>query len=294
MKRVLVILLLSAAAYAQTNGGVSPSSVTPPDPGPVQTQDETSPDPRSLLSEPLPLPQGKASLIGGMVTHLDRVRDQMTIQVFGGKNMKLLFDGRTRVYRDGTSGSFRDLQEGQRVYLDTQLDGTKVFARNIRVVTHTATGDSSGQVLKYDAERGQLILRDSISPEPIRLRVDANTRILNGERVIPASDLQPGTLVSVRLTPDGSGRGVAREISILATPGSKFIFSGRVTFLDLHNGIIAVVDPRDKKRYEVRFDPSTTQVSNDLREGADVTLVTDFDGTRYLANAIMVNTPGHD
>jgi hypothetical protein len=255
---------------------------------------EVSPDTNALLPEPEPLPDGKASLIGGTISNLDRVRDQITVQVFGGNRMKVLFDGRTRVYRNGVASSYRDLRQGERVYLDTQLDGTKIFARNIRVVTRTATGESSGQILSYQSDKGELTIRDSISPQGIKLRVTPDTKISNGDRAASPADLRPGTLVAIKLNPDGDGKGVAREISILATPGTTFIFSGRVTYLDLHNGLLVLVDPRDKKRYDVHFDPGVLRPSDQLRQGADVIATADFDGTVYRATAVTVTSPATD
>lgn len=290
MRFLLPLIVLSSLGFGQG------STAAPSDGGPSQTTSEsgTAVETSSLLPEPAPLPDEKASLIGGTVTSLDRVRDQLTVQIFGGNRMRVLFDGRTRVYRDGVAASYRDLQPGARVYLDTQLDGTKIFARNIRVVTQRASGESSGQILSIRSDKGELTMRDSISPEPIRLRLSADTKVLNGEHPAATSDLRPGTLVSVKLNPDGDGRGIAREITILAAPGTAFTFAGRVSYLDMHNGILVVVDPRDKKRYEVHFDPAVLRVGDNLREGADVTVVTEFDGTHYLANSVVVTSPANE
>src|SRR5262249_42620764 len=101
---------------------VSPGAISPGDVA----------DSRSLPGMP-PLPAGKTTLLGGTVYKLDHVRDRIVLQVFGGQRMTVLFDERTRMFRDGKPASLDDLKNGERVYLDTTLDGTDVFARSIQV-----------------------------------------------------------------------------------------------------------------------------------------------------------------
>ena len=55
-------------------------------------------DPASLLPDLPPVPRAKATLIGGTVERLDRVRERVTVRVFGGGRMSVLYDPRTRVY----------------------------------------------------------------------------------------------------------------------------------------------------------------------------------------------------
>jgi hypothetical protein len=123
MGRLLALFLLSAVAWGQVAPGKpsQPESQTAATPAQANSADAPV-DTSTLLPEPLPLPEGKASLIGGTISRLDRVKDELTVQVFGSNNMKVLFDGRTHIFRDGATATFRDLQEGQRVYLDTMLD----------------------------------------------------------------------------------------------------------------------------------------------------------------------------
>ena len=68
------------------------------------------------------------------------------------------------------------------------------------------------------------------------------------------------------------------------------MFVGNVVFLDLHSGLLALLDPRDNKRYDVSFDAARFPMSRELHEGADVTLTADFDGSRYVASAITINS----
>jgi Domain of unknown function (DUF5666) len=209
--------------------------------------------------------------------------------VYGGRDTVLLFDGRTHVYRDGSAASLGDLASGDRVSADTVLDGKDVFARNIRIFTHTPNGESSGQVLGYDSRRQELSLRDSLSPEPIKLRLNPSTTVVHGNRIASVSDLRPGALVVVKFVPSSDGRDVAREISIVALPGTEFGFAGKVSSLDLHTGLMVIVDPRDNKSYEIHFDPAAVRIIGDLQEGTDVTVSATFDGAKYTAGTIAAN-----
>ena len=42
-----------------------------------------------------PIPRGRATVIGGEMHNVDPVRDQFTLDVSGGRPIKLLFDART-------------------------------------------------------------------------------------------------------------------------------------------------------------------------------------------------------
>src|SRR5258708_29887836 len=95
---------------------------------PTTDASETMVDPLSLVPDLPKLPAAKASLIGGNIGRLDRVRDQITVQVFGGGKMKISFDPRSRGYHDGAEASLADLRQGDRVYVETILHGSTVFS----------------------------------------------------------------------------------------------------------------------------------------------------------------------
>jgi hypothetical protein len=248
-------------------------------------------DPASLLPDLPRLAQAKATLIGGTVERLDRVRDQITVRVFGGGRMKVLFDPRTRVYHGRTEGSLADLKVGERVYLDTVLDGDTVFARSIRLKTTQALGESQGVVVKYRSDLGELSIRDSISPTPVHVRLTSSTRYLQGERTVPASVLAEGSLVAVKFGSEGNGHDVAREISILALPGTRYTFAGQIVHIDLRTGLLVINSSTDRKTYEVYLDSSVPPDDN-LHAGAVVTVVANFEGSRYVARNVTINSQG--
>ena len=238
-----------------------------------------------------PRPSGKSTVIGGTLLKVDPVRDQLTVHVFGGGTMKIFFDARTQVYRDGQRVSLQDLKNGDRASVETILDGTMVFARSMRIQTQRMEAECQGQVLAYNAATGKLRVRDALSSEPLELRVPSGIAILReGHEASSPAQLGPGAMVDVEFQSAGKGQGVATRIAILAIPGLEYIFSGRVTFVDVRAGKMAIVDPRDQRSYDISFNPRSS-VLGDVREGTDVIVTAVFDGTRYSANAIKLNRP---
>jgi len=290
MFRFLVLAVLGGVALSQ----VSPSA------GSKSAQDQSVSSSGSGLvsttagaSSLPPLPKGKSTVIGGAIRGVDRVRDQFTLDVFGGRSLKVLFDERTLIYRDGVKSSQRDLRSGEHVSVETVLDGTTVFARSIHTLSESPAGDCQGQVMSYDPADRVLTVRDALSRQPIKFRLPGDLAVVRqGQAASSAepgnADLDAGTLVSVKFQSDNKGHGVASQVSILAAPGSAFVFVGNVASLDLHSGLLVVVDPRDDKRYDIFFDSARFPVSRDLREGTDVMVTADFDGARYVASAITV------
>jgi hypothetical protein len=100
------------------------------------------------------------------------------------------------------------------------------------------------------------------------------------------SDLVKGSLVSVKFKSDGKGHGNAFQVAVLATPGSTFVFSGPVTFLDLRAKVLVVGDAASDKTYKISFDLEKTPTARDLHEGQQVTVNATFEGTGYVASEI--------
>jgi hypothetical protein len=292
MGRFLAVAILSSVAFAQSSSSAGSKSA----------QDQVRPPAfgsESRLGSPPglpPRPQGKSTVIGGAIREVDPVRDQFTLNVFGGRTLKILFDQRTQVYRDGQRGALRDLRSGDHVSVETVLEGTTVFARSVHRLSALPEGECQGQVMNYDPADRELTVRDVLSREPVKLRVPAGTAIVRQGQAasvsgdIRSSDLVSGTLISAKFQSDNKGHGVASQIAILAVPGTAFVFAGNVVFLDLHSGRLALVDPRDDKRYEVFFDSARFPMSRELHEGTEVTVTAVFDGARYAASSITINS----
>jgi hypothetical protein len=280
----------AAAVVSPNRPNSSPNTVQPvtpvakdPDPDP-----DAVVDPASLLPNLPALPRAKATLIGGTIQRLDRVRDQITLGVYGGGKMKILFDPRIKIYLGANEGAASDLKVGQRISLDTILNGDIVMARTIRLKTAGNVGETQGTVLNYRSDRGELTIRDAISPTPVKIRIGASTRIMQGDHSISASQISTDSLVAVKFNSEGDGHQVASEISILALPGSRYTFQGQILNLDLRTGMLVLSSSTDHKVYEIYLDPSSTPDEN-LQPGAVVTVETNFEGSRYVARSLSID-----
>jgi hypothetical protein len=275
------------------DAGAAPAASAPAVPAAQEPADaaETAPDnavdPATLLPAVPSLPPQKASLIGGSVEKMDRVRDVLTIRVFGGGKMKIYFDPRTHILKNGDPALPSDLHRGDHVSIDTILNNGAVFARNIRLTT-ALPGETQGIVVNYHGG-SELEVRDMLSPHVLKLRLTPQTRVIDHGQNASGNELVRGTLVSIKFGSQKAGRNTAEEITVLAVPGRSFTFVGHVTNLDLHAGIIVLTSATDGKSYEIHFDPSVMQMDDSLAQASDVTVVTRFDGTHYVARSVKVN-----
>lgn len=290
-KRWLLVFAFGGYMWAQNAAPVFPeaASLTPTaQSGPPTIASGAPPDPRNLLPDLPAIPRGDITLIGGTIRGLDRVRDRITIQVFGGAKAVVLFDPRTHFYREGTAATAHDLAPGQKVYIDTMLDGTSVFARNIRIVDKRGTGQSGGQIVAHEAGSSELTVRDVLSAEPLELLLDNSSVVIRDRRQVSADELVRGALVSIDFRAGQQGKTIVRQITILAVPGSTFSFDGQVAHLDISRGLVVLVDPRDQRSYEIHCEPTLLRAHPDLHEGAQVSVGTIFDGSQYTAKSLSV------
>ncbi len=241
-----------------------------------------------------PPPKGRSTVEGGTIRSVDPVRDQLVLGVYGAKPMKILYDERTQVYRDGVKAPLADLHAQDHASVQTVLDGTKIFAVSIHMLSQAPQGECQGQVQGYDSGTGTLTVTAALSGQAISLHVPAGTSIVGVGQFKVSSpsaglqDLVKGTLVSVQFDSSNNGRGVARQISILATPGSSFEFTGNVVALDLAANRLVLLDPKDDQSYSIVFDRSRFPMSQDIHIGTHVTVTTTFDGSHYVATAAKV------
>jgi len=280
-----------AAMVSPPAANIQPATIEPGKPSPDEKAEESAivADPASLIPDLPPVPTKNATLVGGTLEKLDRVRDQVTVRVFGGGQMRVLFDPRTHVYRGQTKVTIADLKQGERIYVDTILDGNQVFARNIRLRPEAATGQSQGIVLKYTSD--EVTLRDGLSPSAVKIRLSSSTKFVRDGRTVAASTVVPGSLISVDFDSRGKGNDVAREISILALPGTRYTFVGQVVHLDLRAGLLVLNSSIDHKTYEIHLNPQATPDDN-LQAGANVTISANFENSRYVARSVTVTPEG--
>ncbi len=274
-----------AAGKSVNSGQLSPPPVIP---NPDQHSGK-SPEDYDPLLDPPPLPHSTITLIGGTVTAVDEIQNRITVKPFGGKQrLHLNFDIRTHIFRNGIATTGRDLKPGDRIYLDTMLDGSKVFAKSIWIRNSAGSGNGRGQIVRYDPHASTLTLRDDVSAEPVNFRLDSGTVIRGGNGTGSVADLKSGSLVAVTFDPQQGRSGVIREISILAEPGSAFTFMGKVTFIDLSQRLIALANQSDEKDYQIYFDALPAADMQGLREGSRASISAIFDGSRYVAQKVDI------
>lgn len=288
---LFLLVLIALPARAQSQPDQKPSAHAQPAakdsavPGDISdTEIMDARDPRFGVP---PMPKGRVSLIGGTVQTVDPIRQRLTIRVFGNnKKMTFGYDERSHLFRDNAPATYKALGKGEHVYIDSMLDrDNKLFARNVRVVTSLKPADARGQIMQYQPKSGTLVLRDELTQRPVYLRVGSDTKV-SGAGADSRQDLVPGSLVAVRFASNYRNGDIAREIDIIAMPGSSFTFVGNVTHLDMKAGVIAVHNQSDDKTYELRFDPGT--VSEDVTVGTGVVISAEFAGTHYQAKSVKI------
>lgn len=237
-----------------------------------------------------PLPSAKSSTIfGGAIRKIDPVRDQFMLDIYGQRPMKVLFDERTQLYRDGVKIPLHDLAPADHASVQTALDGTRIFAMSVHILSSIPQGQYRGKVLRFDDSTGELRLDAYPSPQPFIVRVPANVTIVRrGQSAFTQEggsrgDLRPGALVNVTFNSRVGSVGIASQIQVLAVPGASFIFSGNIATLDIGTGSLTVIDPRDQKSYQISFTPSAFPMVQNLHIGQHVRITAEFNGSTYQA-----------
>ncbi len=288
---VLLGIACAASAFAQKSPATSNNPPTAQT-SQAQPSDASLPpsgvlDSNDPLLQPPPLPPGKPSLIGGVVSKIDPIRERVVVKPYGGSNMTIYFDERTHIFRNGVETTMLGIHKGDRIYADTLLDGDHVLAKNLRVVTEIHPANARGTLVSYDPAAGRLALRDELSAQQIMFRVGHDTVVRQGDQMASLASLRPGSLVTVSFAPVSPGNDIAREITVVAAPGSLFHFSGAITYLDMSLGVLALHNRGNDQSYEIHFDPRNP-VYQTVGVGSDVKLSAVFDGTTYTAQNLIL------
>lgn len=238
------------------------------------------------------LPGGKSTILGGSIRAIDPVLDRFTLNIIGEKPLRILYDERTQVFLDGRKIALRDLRPAEHASVQTVLDGSSVFAISVHILSQLERGDYSGEVVSYNPATGDLDLITGSGSQSIRVRVSSETKFARkgqgpfSSMTAGAGDLQRGSLVSIQFDADGRGRGTATDITLLATPGSQFVFSGNIIRLDTQTGIMMLFDPGNNRTYEIAFSAGTISSLQEIHSGQRVRITARYDGTRYLAQDV--------
>jgi hypothetical protein len=280
MLRILAVALMSTIAIAQ-----SPSPLTHGAPSAA-----TKSSSEAVLP---PVPHGKSTVMGGEIRDVDPVRDQFILKVFGGSPVKIYYDERTKVYRNGTKLPVLDLRPNDHASVETTLDGTTIFALKILTLSQVQGDEFRGQVSSFNSRTGELVIHSVAAHDPIKLHVPPGTPVSVVGQDGSSSPQEgpvafvPGSLLDVRFI-GGGDRGTVTGVDVLAAPGSSYVFTGKVLYLDIPAGRMVIVDPRDNQAYPITLDPSLLSTARKLHEGSVVRATTSFDGQRYVANQIKM------
>ena len=289
MKGLLAIAIFGGAAIAQPSVAAAQTQISMP-PSELKSAVGTA----SIPGIPLP-PKGKSTIMGGQIQRIDPVRDELTLKVYGEHPMKILFDERTQVFRDGKRFPLRELGPADHASVQTLLDGIHVYALSVHILTSSPQGEYQGTVQSYNPATNQLIMSSVLFRQPIKLVVPSGTPVVRvgqasfASQPAAESDLANGSLFSVQFGSDNAGRAVASHISVLATQGSAFVFVGTIDSLDTHSGKMSIVDSQDGNTYQVSFDAISRTQTQTLHPGDNVMVTAAFSGDHYVASAINVN-----
>ena len=222
-------------------------------------------------------PGGKVGLVRGVLKRLDPIHDQLLIRAFGGGDIRIAFDPRTQFFRENPRTRLTSIPAGSTLSVDTVMEGGKLFALSVRTgPPHTA--ELNGQVVRYEAAKSQLIVRDPTSSEGVSLRIKPSTVIVYQGQPASPQALSPGALVRVSFSPT---QNAVNNVEILAERGGSFTFRGRVIAVDLHSRVLSLFNDSDQSIRELAIGSLDTIDLRLLREGADVSVQTEFDGDRY-------------
>jgi hypothetical protein len=235
---------------------------------------------------PPALPRSRVALIGGTVKEIDPIRNRMKVKVFGGGDVKVHFDSRSRVASEGEEIAPTKIRKGDRVYLDTQNVHGTLFARQVQINNKTVPGEVKGKVTDFDAPSGKLRIFDHVSGSEVALLVTPDTMIRLRDAATDQSRLQPGAFLSARYQPTSGQVNTAREIQVIVSPGESFRFLGTVRNLDLKAGFLAVENESDGTIYELRATPEEMRAQH-LGVGAEVDIQAQFDGNDYVMQSLQ-------
>ncbi len=288
-KRILLsvgmLTLIAVSAQAQA----APPAPSPTSPS-VTVDDSAPQSPRADGLSPAELSGNKVGLVRGIVKRTDAVHDLLVVRAFGGRDIRIAFDPRTQLLPENTQMRLTSIPAGSIVSVDTVIDNGKLFARAVRTGPSGSTAvELNGRVVRFDAGKSRLIMRDPISPENVSLRVTPSTAVVSQGRAASAQSLTDGMLVRVRLSTDPD---TASNIEILAKRGDSFVFQGRILSLDLRSRMVALSNDTDKSVRELAVSSLDAGSLDLLREGADVNIEAEFDGDRYNVRSVTLVPQG--
>lgn len=227
-------------------------------------------------------PEEKIGLVRGVLKRVDPIHDELLVHAFGGRDIRISFDPQTQLLPANAKTPVNSIPAGSVVSVDTVTAGGKLLALTVRTGSSNAA-EMNGQVVRYDAAKSRLILRDPLSPGSVVLRITASTTVVNRGQSASPQTLSPGMLVQVWFTP---AQNAASRVEILAERGNSFAFEGRIVAVDLRARVLALSNDTDQSVHELAINSLDAASLALLKEGADVNIQAEFDGERYNARTV--------
>jgi Domain of unknown function (DUF5666) len=227
-------------------------------------------------------PEEKIGLVRGVLKRVDPIHDELLVHAFGGRDIRISFDPQTQLLPANAKTPLNSIPAGSVVSVDTVTAGGKLLALTVRTGSSNAA-EMNGQVVRYDAAKSRLILRDPLSPGSVVLRITASTKVGNRGQSASPQTLSPGMLVQVWFTP---AQNAASRVEILAERGNSFAFEGRIVAVDLRARVLALSNDTDQSVHELAINSLDAASLALLKEGADVNIQAEFDGERYNARTV--------
>jgi hypothetical protein len=280
-KFIWTIILIAGCAQAQVAAPTASPATSP------ARSDDTGPQPVAVIADDPSSARtlgGKVGLVRGVLKRLDPIHDQLLIHAFGGGDIRIAFDARTQVLPDSAVTRVNSIPPGSVVSVDTVIDQGKLFARSVRTGASEAV-ELNGQVVRYDAAKSQLTLRDPMSPQNISLHITPGTMVANRGQSVSPQALSPGMLVRVQFSPKQKA---ATNVEILAERGNSFTFAGRIVSVDLRSRVLALSNDSDQSIRELNIGSLDSAGMSLLREGEDVSVQAEYDGDRYNVRTVAL------
>ena len=282
----LALAVLTVGCACAQEGTPAPPPAAPPAAAPAPSDDRSPQQTVADADVGSPgKPGAKVGLVRGVVKRMDPIHDQFVIHAFGGRDIRIAFDPRTKLLpEDKKEAQVSRLPLGTVVAVDTVIDNGKLFARSVRTGPANAA-ELNGQVVRYDAAKSRLILRDPLSPEGTSVPVTSATTIINQGQPATPQDLSPGMLVRIWFSP---AYNAASKVEIFAQRGNSFTFAGRIISVDLRSHVLSLSNDTDQSVRELSIDALNDSTLHLLREGANVSIQAEFDGDRYNVRSVAL------
>ncbi len=227
-------------------------------------------------------PLGRVGLVRGILKQLDPIHDELLVHAFGGGSIRIAFDPRTQFNSARTA--FPAIPTGTVVSVDTVVEGGRLFALAVRT-GRLGAARVDGEVVRYEAAKSQLTLRESGSGDDFSLRVTRSTTIVHHGQPVSPQSLSPGMLVQISFSP---AQNAANRIDVLAQRGGYFAFEGKILAVDLRSRVLALSNDSDHSVRELTIPHLDAGSLHLLQEGALVDIQAEFDGNRYNIRSVTL------